>query len=139
MSAGALSAVRSPAFTAQDAARYRAAGWWCDSTLSDAVRRNAEQWPDRAAYIEFPDASLSWYQFDGAANALAQQLAGAGVARGDRVAVWLGDSAAVHILAVPAFTLAGGKVFLVEAHEVNGGRTLTLFIHNKTLLRAKKL
>src|ERR1700761_3947771 len=100
MSAGALSAVRSPAFTAQDAARYRAAGWWCDSTLSDAVRRNAEQWPDRAAYIEFPDASLSWYQFDGAANALAQQLAGAGVARGDRVAVWLGDSAAVHLLLV---------------------------------------
>ena len=52
MTAGALSIVRSPAFAAEDAARYRAAGWWSDSTLSDAVRRNAEESPDRAAYVD---------------------------------------------------------------------------------------
>ena len=35
-----------------------------------------------------------------AASALAEQLAGVGVARGDRVAVWHGDSAAIHVLFV---------------------------------------
>ncbi|MBV9515571.1 MAG: acyl--CoA ligase, partial [Mycobacteriaceae bacterium] len=85
---------------AVDSARYRAAGWWSDSTLSDAVRRNAERSPDRAAYIDFPDMSLTWREFDAAAAALAEQLAGAGVARGDRVAVWHGDSAAIHVLFV---------------------------------------
>ena len=55
MSAGGLdTAWVSPAFTAQDAARFRAAGWWSDSTLSDAVRRNAEQSPDRLAYSTIP-------------------------------------------------------------------------------------
>ena len=83
MTAGALSIVRSPAFAADDVARYRAAGWWSDSTLSDAVRRNAEESPDRAAYVDFeerrgshPDPALTWREFDAAATSLAEQLAG---------------------------------------------------------------
>ena len=44
--------------------------------------------------------SLSWSEFDRAANVLAEQLAGVGVARGDRVGVWHGDSGAVHVLFV---------------------------------------
>jgi acyl-CoA synthetase len=43
---------------------------------------------------------LTWRQFDFAATALAEQLAGAGIARDDRVAVWHGDSAAIHVLFV---------------------------------------
>jgi acyl-CoA synthetase len=100
MSVGGLDTVVSPAFTAQDAARFRAAGWWSDSTLSDAVRRNAGLSPDRAAYVDHPGMSLTWCEFDYAASALAQQLAGVGVAPGDRVAVWHGDSAAIHVLFV---------------------------------------
>lgn len=50
-----------------------------------------------------------------------------------------GDSVITHVLAVPAFTLAGGKLFVVEAYEKNGGRSLTLFIKNRTLLKARKL
>src|SRR5262245_5762805 len=108
MGAGGLDTVGSPAFTDEDAARFRAAGWWSDSTLSDAVRRNARQTPDRAAYVDYPvdhpvdhpGASLTWREFDAAAYALAAQLAGAGIGRGDRVAVWHGDSAAVHVLFV---------------------------------------
>ena len=107
MTAGALSIVRSPAFAADDAARYRAAGWWSDSTLSDAVRRNAEESPDRAAYVDVeehrgsdPDAILTWREFDAAATSLAEQLAGCGVARGARIAVWHGDSAAIHVLLI---------------------------------------
>lgn len=100
MSAGGLDTVGSPAFTDEDAARYRAAGWWSDSTLSDAVSRNAQRSPDRTAYVDHPGQALSWREFDAAATALAQQLAGLGVGRGDRVAVWHGDSAAIHVLFV---------------------------------------
>jgi acyl-CoA synthetase len=100
MSAGGLDTVGSPAFTDEDAARFRAAGWWSDFTLSDAVRRNAERSPDRAAYIDHPDAALTWREFDAAATCLAGQLAGCGIARGDRVAVWHGDSTAIHVLFV---------------------------------------
>jgi acyl-CoA synthetase len=100
MSAGRLDTLGSPAFTDEDSARFRAAGWWSDSTLSDAVRRNAELLPDRPAYIDHPGITLTWREFDSAAGNLAAQLAGVGVARGDRVAVWHGDSAAIHVLFV---------------------------------------
>jgi acyl-CoA synthetase len=100
MSAGGLDTVGSPAFTDEDSARFRAAGWWSDSTLSDAVRRNADQSPDRPAYADHPGSPLTWYEFDSAATTLAEQLAGLGVARGDRIAVWHGDSTAIHVLFV---------------------------------------
>ena len=100
MGAGEVVAVGSQVFTGEDSARFRAAGWWSDSTLSDAVRRNAEQSSDRAAYIDSAGTSLTWREFDSAANVLAEQLAGVGIVRGDRVAVWHADSAAIHVLFV---------------------------------------
>src|SRR6201999_3457167 len=99
-SVSGLDTVSSPAFTDEDSARFRAAGWWSDATLSDAVRRNAQSSPDRPAYIDHLGASLTWREFDYAASDLASQLARFGVARGDRVAVWQGDSAAIHVLFV---------------------------------------
>jgi len=95
-----LHTVSSPAFNDEESARYRAAGWWSDLTLSAAVRRNAEQRPEHAAYVDHPGASFSWREFDDAATALAQQLAGSDVVPGDRIAVWHGDSAAIHLLFV---------------------------------------
>ena len=100
MSTGGLDTVSSPAFTDEDSARFRAAGWWSDATLSDAVRRNAENSPDRPAYVDHPGASLNWREFDYAASDLAGQLTRIGVVRGDRVAVWHGDSTAIHVLFV---------------------------------------
>jgi acyl-CoA synthetase len=100
MSTGRLDTVCSPAFTDEDSARFRAAGWWSDSTLSDAVRRNTEHSADRAAYVDHPGTSLTWREFDYAATNLAEQLAGFGIARGDRVAVWHGDSSAIHVLLI---------------------------------------
>src|SRR5581483_10596007 len=100
MGAAGLGSMGSPAFTDEDPARFRAAGWWSLSTLSDAVRRNAERTPDRVAYLDHGGSSLTWHEFDSAANGLAESLAGAGVARGERVAVWHGDSTAIHVLFV---------------------------------------
>jgi acyl-CoA synthetase len=100
MSAGGLDTVGLPAFTDEESARYRATGWWSDSTLSDTVRHNAEHSPDRCAYADDPGLAMTWREFDSSARALAEQLAGAGVLPGDRVAVWHGDSTAIHVLFV---------------------------------------
>ena len=100
MSAGGLDTVGSPAFTDEDSARFRAAGWWSDATLSDAVRSNAENSPEQPAYVDHPGVSLNWREFDRIASSLAERLAGIGVVPGDRVAVWHGDSAAIHVLFV---------------------------------------
>lgn len=89
-----------PAVGDADTARYRAAGWWSDLTVSQAVRRNAAHRPDKIAYLDYPGTGLSWSQFDQAATALAEQLTALGVTPKDRVAVWHGDSAAIHALFV---------------------------------------
>jgi acyl-CoA synthetase len=92
------------AATPEEAARYRAAGWWTDTTLSDCVTRNAASTPDKLAYVDFSlDSSgrvLTWSEFDHAATNLGHRLLTFGVAPGDGVAVWHKDSAALHVLLV---------------------------------------
>jgi len=126
MSNGGLDTVGSPAFTDEESARYRAAGWWSDVTLSAAVRRNAEHCPDRAAYVDHPGRLFTWREFDVAATALAEQLAGAGVIRGDRIAVWHGDSAAIHALFV-AIERCGAVVVGIGARA--GAREVAAILH----------
>jgi acyl-CoA synthetase len=127
MSTGGLDTVGSPAFTDEESARYRAAGWWSDLTLSHAVARNAERSPDRLAYIDHHGSSLTWPQFDRAATALAEQLSGAGIAPGDRVAVWHGDSAAIHALFV-AVERCGAIVVGIGARA--GTREVAAIMHS---------
>jgi acyl-CoA synthetase len=127
MSTGGLDTVGSPAFTDEESARYRAAGWWSDVTLSTAVARNAAHRPDRFAYIDHPGRSLTWHEFDAAATALAEQLSGVGVARGDRIAVWHGDSAAIHLLFV-AVERCGAVVVGIGARA--GTREVTAILRN---------
>ncbi len=92
------------AVTSAEAAQYRAAGWWSDVTLSDCVHRNAVSTPDKPAYIDFTldsaDHQLRWAEFDRAATNLACDLRGLGVQPGDRVALWHGDGAAIHVALV---------------------------------------
>jgi conjugative transposon TraN protein len=57
----------------------------------------------------------------------------------DSLSIIPGDSSITHILALPAFSLADGKQFVLEAYEKNGGRNLTLYIKNKVFFKAKKL
>lgn len=97
-------AVDAAATTSAEAAHYRAAGWWSDTTLSGRVAEHAGSWPTKPAYIDFhrdaPDHVLTWAQFDNAATNLAAQLLNLGVGAADRVAVWHGDSVAIHVLLV---------------------------------------
>jgi acyl-CoA synthetase len=127
MSTGGLDTVGSPAFTDEESARYHAAGWWSDMTLSDAVARNAEQFSERLAYVDHPGGSFTWRQFDSAATALAEQLAGAGISPGDRIAVWHGDSAVVHLLFV-AVERCGAVVVGIGARA--GTREVVAIMHN---------
>jgi acyl-CoA synthetase len=127
MSTGGPDTVGSPAFTDEESARYRTAGWWSDLTLSRAVARNAERIPDRLAYIDHHGASLTWRQFDSTATALGEQLAGAGIVRDDRVAVWHGDSAAIHVLFV-AIERCGAIVVGIGARA--GIREVTAILAN---------
>lgn len=90
----------SPAYTPDEAKRYHAVGWWSRNTLSDAVRRNAQRFPDRDAYVDYLGAASTWAEFDTAADALAVRLAGAGVRPGSRIAVWHRDAVAIHVLFV---------------------------------------
>ena len=66
------------AVTSAEAAHYRAAGWWTDTTLSECVVRNAASTPDKPAYIDFsldsPERVLTWSEFDHAATNLAHRL-----------------------------------------------------------------
>lgn len=103
---GADAAAATPA----EAEQYRAAGWWSDLTLSECVRRNAADTPERAAYTDFTAYAdgprLTWSDVDAAATNLAHELIRRGVRPGDRVAMWHNDTAAVHVLLV-AIELCG--------------------------------
>src|SRR6202012_4883129 len=83
--------------------------------------------PDRFAYIDHTGRSFSWHEFDSAAEDLADQLAGAGIARGDRVALWHGDSAAIHLLFV-AVERCGAVVVGIGARA--GTRELAAILRN---------
>jgi acyl-CoA synthetase len=96
--------VDAAAVTSAEAAQYRAAGWWTDTTLSKCVARNAAASPDKPAYVDFcrdsPDRGLTWSELDNAATNLAHRLLAVGVAPGDGVAVWHKDTAAIHVVLV---------------------------------------
>ena len=128
------------AVTSAEAARYRAAGWWSDTTLSDCVGRNAASSPDKPAYVDYsPDSSdyrLSWSEFDCAATNLASELADLGVGPGDRVALWHKDSAAIHVALVAiercgaAVVGLGARVGVREAAHVLRTTRPTLLVND---------
>lgn len=88
------------------AAGYVAAGWWGDETPTDLIRRNAAERPDDTAYVTWsrprdPESPgiidrTTWAGYDRLSDRVAAALLAAGLDRGDRVAVTLPDSAAVH-------------------------------------------
>lgn len=84
------------------------------------VRRHAAQRPDAPAYLG-ASGTLTWREYDAAADRLAGLLVGLGLARGDRVAVFLPDGPWLH-----AAYLAGERagVVLVGIPERAGDREL---------------
>jgi acyl-CoA synthetase len=83
------------------AAEYRAAGWWGDTTVGDAVAGWAASRGDRDALVA-DGRRATWTDYDRRATALAEVLCGTGLPRGARVAVLLPDGVAVHVAFVAA-------------------------------------
>jgi len=83
------------------AAEYRAAGWWGDTTVGDAVASWARERPAADAIVA-DERRATWSDYDERATALARVLAGTGLPRGARVAVLLPDGVAVHVAFVAA-------------------------------------
>ncbi len=82
-------------------AEYVERGWWGTSTLSDAIRANANRWPAHVAFID-DDGPTTWAAYDRRATELAASFVHAGLQPGDRVAVLLPDGATVHAVFVGA-------------------------------------
>lgn len=76
-------------------ARFTQEGWWGTRSVSDVVRERARTAPGSDAYVT-PERRTTWAEYDREADRVASALVGAGVAPGDRVAVLLPDSEAVH-------------------------------------------
>lgn len=77
------------------AARYRAAGWWSDETLSTRIARLAGTRPSDTAYVT-PEGRFDWRSYDLAAGRIAALLAAKALPVGARVAVLLPDGPAFH-------------------------------------------
>ena len=67
------------AVTSAEAAQYRAAGWWSDTTLSDCVAATPRPRPTSrrtsTSRSDPPDRQLTWSEFDHAATNLAHRAA----------------------------------------------------------------
>jgi acyl-CoA synthetase len=70
------------------ARRYYAAGLWRDDTFYTLLAQHAAERPDAPA-LRDATRRLSWAGLLGAVDAVAGDLDGAGLKRGERVAVWL--------------------------------------------------
>jgi len=66
-------------------------------SLSRVVAEHAQQRSDALAFVE-GEARMSWREYHERAERLARVLVGAGLARGERVAVWLPDTPGVHVV-----------------------------------------
>jgi acyl-CoA synthetase (AMP-forming)/AMP-acid ligase II len=114
--------------------------------LTDQLRMMAAHFPDEVGYLNLADLSpLTFRSWEEQSNRLARGLVGAGVAKGDRVALaipmedplrWLVSYAAIHkagAVAVPVNTrLATGEIGHILAHSgasvalTGGGLTATV-------------
>ena len=84
-----------PAADPADDLRYRHAGWWGSTTLSERVIQLAAERGAEVAY-RWGNRALTWQGYSDLADAVAARLVGEGVGRGDRALVWLPDGGAVH-------------------------------------------
>jgi len=86
-------------------------------SLHRLVRQAADRYPDRPA-VTAPDGALSYAELDRRADALAGQLAGLGVGRGDRVVIWTEKSCAAIVAMQAVLRLGAAYVPLDGATPV---------------------
>ncbi|MBS2547623.1 AMP-binding protein [Catenulispora sp. NL8] len=87
---------------------YTAAGYWSQETLADAFRRNADQFPDKVAYVD-DHSQVTWGEVWQISGEVASGLARRGVGRGDVLAVQLPNR--IEFVLVLAAAVRLGAVF----------------------------
>src|SRR4051794_6791158 len=90
------------------------------TTMAEAFRLTAEQYPDRVAVrTKGDEVSLTWSALRDRVDALAGGLARLGVQRGDTVALMLGNGPGFHIADLAAMTLGATpfSVYLTSSPE----------------------
>jgi acyl-CoA synthetase (AMP-forming)/AMP-acid ligase II len=119
--------------------------------LTGQLRLMASRHPDEIGYRNLDaDTSLSFARWDGESNRLARGLAGAGVAKGDRVSIflpseevlnWVVAYAAIHkagAVAVPTNTrLSAPETSTILAHA-EAAAAITCASHLPTLMAARR-
>ncbi|GAA5038932.1 2,3-dihydroxybenzoate-AMP ligase [Thermocatellispora tengchongensis] len=101
---------------AEDAARYRAAGYWRGEPLGRLLRDAAAAHGGRTALAD-PAARLTFTEWDTAADRLAAGLVELGVRSGDRVLVQLPNRAEFAVLCFALFRIGALPVLALPGHR----------------------
>ncbi|MBB2910630.1 2,3-dihydroxybenzoate-AMP ligase [Streptosporangium becharense] len=100
----------------QEAARYRALGYWRGQTFGAWLRELAGKHGPRVAVVA-GDRGLTYTELDHAADRLAAGLSGLGLRRGDRVVVQLPNDIVFLEAVFALFRLGVLPVFALPAHR----------------------
>ncbi|MDQ0982836.1 (2,3-dihydroxybenzoyl)adenylate synthase [Streptomyces sp. V2I9] len=113
-----MSTQAAPAWPAEFAEKYRAAGWWRGETFGEMLRQRAEAHPDRVAIVD-PVARSRWTyaDLDRRADRLAAGLLSRGIAKGDKVVVQLPNIAEFFEVIFALFRIGALPVFALPAHR----------------------
>lgn len=113
-----MSTQAAPAWPAEFAEKYRAAGWWRGETFGEMLRQRAEEHPDRVAIVD-PAAGSRWTyaDLDRRADRLAAGFLARGIAKGDKVVVQLPNIAEFFEVVFALFRIGALPVFALPAHR----------------------
>ncbi|MFI6291366.1 (2,3-dihydroxybenzoyl)adenylate synthase [Nonomuraea sp. NPDC050790] len=103
-------------WTEQEAARYRAAGYWAGITFGDLLRDLAARYGERPALIS-PQERWSFRELDVRADRLAAGLRARGIGPGDRVVVQSPNVPHFHQVCFALYRLGAWPVFALPAHR----------------------
>ncbi|MFE2296176.1 (2,3-dihydroxybenzoyl)adenylate synthase [Streptomyces sp. NPDC059452] len=113
-----MSTQAAPAWPAEFAEKYRAAGWWRGETFGEMLRQRAEEHPDRIAIVD-PVAGSRWTyaDLDRRADRLAAGFLARGIAKDDKVVVQLPNIAEFFEVIFALFRIGALPVFALPAHR----------------------
>ncbi|MEU6285095.1 (2,3-dihydroxybenzoyl)adenylate synthase [Streptomyces sp. NPDC047028] len=108
-----------PAWPAEFAERYRAAGYWRGETFGGMLRERAATHPDRIALVDPAPERRTWTyrELDAAADRLAAGFAARGIGRGDRVVVQLPNVGEFAEVVFALFRIGALPVYALPAHR----------------------